>query len=82
MNGLSPFLGSHGFLTAEDITGIDAPAHLIYPDSNTAHAAFINITLLYTLLGNLLHCFLLNHGFLLFLIPSTPFYERGEREDD
>ncbi len=66
-NSLSPFLWLHWFFTADDITGIDAPAHLIYRYSKTTYATFINITLLYTLLGNLLSCFLLNHDFLLYV---------------
>ena len=55
----------HRFFTADDITGIDAPAHLIHSYTKTAHATFISFALLGTFLGNLLYCFLLNHGFLL-----------------
>ena len=67
---LSFFLRLHQFFTADDITGIDAPARLIYPYGKAAHTTFVNITLLDTLLANFLHCFFLNHLFLLSIIDD------------
>ena len=49
-DGLSPFLWSHLFLTADDVAGIDTTTDLIDRYSKTTNAALINIALLYTLL--------------------------------
>ena len=55
----------HRFFAADDVAGIDAPTDLIDHYAEAANTAFISLTLLHTLLRNLLRYLLLSHGFLL-----------------
>ena len=63
---LSSFsLRLHRSFAADDIAGINAPTDLIDHHAEAAKTAFINLTLLHTLFGNLFCHFLLRHDFLL-----------------
>ena len=74
---LSPFFRLHRFFAADDITGIDAPADLIHHYTEAANAAFISLTFLHTLFGDLLGNFFLCHRFLLSNTPNPPILKGG-----
>ena len=68
------FLGSlscrpHLLLAADDVAVVHTSADVIYLDCESAHTTFVNVSLLHTLLGNLLRRLLCNfldcHDFLL-----------------
>ncbi len=69
INGeLSPFFRLHLFFAADDVTSIHAPTDFIYCNCQTTNAAFVNISLFYTLWSHFFYWFLNGHGFLLSLL--------------